>query len=155
MQTARELLVEDFFSVSSDATLKEIFTLFLKERPAGILVQDDDGTYYGVVTESDLVEQQASLHLPAMIALLEGVFVFDNPFKLESQVAKMSAVRAEDICSKEVKKISPSTSLQEIASIMTEEKFHFLPVEEDGRIIGVVSKKEVLYAIAKNAGYLD
>ncbi len=155
MQTARELLTTDFITVTSETSLKELYTLFLKKKPAGILVQDEEGEYYGVITESDLVEQETGLHLPTMVALLDGVFIFDNPFKLDYQVEKISAITAEEICTKEVTKLSPSTPLSEIASIMTDKKYHFLPVEEEGKIIGVISKKELLYAIAKNAGYID
>jgi len=155
MLTAKEILSTDVYKVLETASLKEVFEVFLKHKPHGVFVVDENDRFAGVITESDLIEQQSSLHLPTIVSLLEGVFIFDNPFKLDKQFEKMAASTAGDVCSNNVVSAAPDSTLQEIATLMTDKKIHFLPViDADKNILGAVTKYEMITAMAKEAGYI-
>ncbi|MBF0274454.1 MAG: CBS domain-containing protein [Nitrospinae bacterium] len=155
MLKASDILSDEIYKVNEDSSLKDVFDIFLKDKPHGIFVVDENDRFSGVITESDLIEQQSSLHLPTIVNLFEGVFVFDNPFKLDRQFEKMAGTTAGDICSEEVLTVKPDETLQEIATMMTDKKIHFLPVIDDEKnILGVVTKYEMITAMAKEAGYI-
>ena len=155
MQTAKEILSTNVYKVLESASLKEVFQTFLEHKPHGIFVVDENDRFAGVITESDLIEQQSSLHLPTIVSLLEGVFIFDNPFKLDKQFEKMAAATAGDVCTDNIISTTPDSTLQEIATLMTDNKIHFLPViDADKNILGAVTKSEMITAMAKEAGYI-
>ena len=50
--------------------------------------------------------------------------------------------------SSDVRTVSPDATIEEIASVMAEEKYYTLPVVEAGRLVGVVGKEDVLRTLA-------
>jgi len=61
----------------------------------------------------------------------------------------MLATRVNDIYTRDPETITPGTQLSDIATMMIEKGAHFLPVMEDGRVIGIISRREILQAIVR------
>jgi CBS domain-containing protein len=102
------------------------------------------------VTESDLViaDDERDLHLPHMISLFGGV-VFLEPLKrFEERLRKASAATAEDMMSPEPITVDAEADVRDAARLMTEHGHNRLPVAEHGRHVGVVSRADVLEALA-------
>ena len=64
--------------------------------------------------------------------------------RLEQEVAKIAAVTVAQAMTPDPVTIGPATGLEEIAALMVEKNFHTLPVVDDGRLVGVVGKEDVL-----------
>lgn len=56
----------------------------------------------------------------------------------------MSAVTVEDAMSDAPRTVTPDTPLEDIASLMVDDKFYTLPVVDNGKLVGVVGKEDVL-----------
>jgi len=108
----------------------------------GIL--DDDNNVIAVVTESDLIDQSKKLHIPTVVTILDSVFYLENPDKMEAEMKKIAATRVAEICSGTPKTISPDTRLDEIATIMAEDNIHTLPVLDEGKLVGIIGKKDII-----------
>ena len=67
---------------------------------------------------------------------------------MEKELRKIAAASVSDVYSSPPLTITPETPLDEIASLMTGKQVHTLPVlDEAGKMIGVVGKKDIIRTI--------
>jgi CBS domain-containing protein len=112
-----------------------------------MLVVDGDKRLLGVITESDLIDQQARLHLPTAMAVFDMVIPLGEE-KFEAELSRMQAMVAENLMSMDVKTVDVGADLAEIASLMGEVDVHHLPVLENGSVAGLISRREIIQALA-------
>jgi CBS domain-containing protein len=144
MQTAGEIMTKEVVTVKKETTIRELAELFTLHRIGSIPVVDDDGNLIGIVSESDLVEQDKNFHIPTVISLFDWVIYLESEKKFERELKKMTAQTVGDIYTKEVETVAPSTLVSDVADIMSRKKIHSLPVIEGGKIVGVVSRIDLI-----------
>ncbi|MEE8329107.1 MAG: CBS domain-containing protein [Thermodesulfovibrionia bacterium] len=146
MLKAKDFMKKNVITIRPEATVEELARLLIEHRISGAPVVDDKKNLIGIVTENDLINQNKRLHIPTVIRLFDAFFVLGSG-KIEEEIKKMTAATVEEICSKKVVSITEETSLEEIATIMSEKKIHLLPVLRDGVVVGIVGKADVVSAI--------
>ncbi|HLL86032.1 MAG TPA: CBS domain-containing protein [Thermoleophilaceae bacterium] len=147
----RDIMDSDPPTVRPGTPVEEIIQLLAENELPGLPVTDEDGRCVGIVTEADLViaDEQGDLHLPHYIQLFGGV-VFLEPLRhFEDRLRKAFAARAADMMTPEPTMIGPDAGAHEAARIISESGHNRLPVVEDGRLVGVVSRADVLGALAR------
>lgn len=149
MTTAREIMNTNPPHCGLATPLADISRRFAEEGIGGILVVDDEQRLLGVITESDLIDQQRNLHLPTAIAVFDMVIPLGEA-RFEEELERMQALKAEDLMSANVTTVNAETTLAEIATIMSDQSIHFLPVLENGSVAGVISKHDVIRALAEH-----
>ncbi|MDX8396242.1 MAG: CBS domain-containing protein [Mariprofundaceae bacterium] len=131
-----------------ETPVQDLIKRFAEQDITGILVVDDEQRLRGVITESDLVDQQASLHVPTALTIFDMVLPVGED-RFERELERIQALTAEDLMVVDVKTLSPDSGLDEIASLMAEANVHHLPVIEGDTIEGMLSKHDVIKALAK------
>ena len=148
MKTAQDIMTTEVISVQPDMSIRDLAQILLTNNISGVPVLDDDGSLCGIVTESDLIFQNKKLKVPAVITILDSFLFLDSPEKMEQELRKIAGATVQDIYTESVKSISPDTPLDEIATLMTEDRIHTLPVlSESGEMVGIVGKKDILRTI--------
>ena len=147
MKTARDIMTTNVVTVKKDQPISDLSKLFIENHFNGVPVLDDAGKVIGVVTQSNLIEQNKNLHIPTVIALFDAVLFLESEKKFESDVKKLTGSKIEDIYHKKPITVSPDADLSEITTIMAEKDVHTLPVLEDDKLIGIVGKKDVIRAL--------
>ena len=105
----------------------------------------------GVVTESDLIDQNKKVHIPTVVAILDSFVFLESPEKLEKDIKKMAATTVGDICSRDLVVVSQDTPLDEVATLMAEKQIHTLPVMEGDQLVGVIGKSDIIRTSAQNS----
>ncbi len=144
---ARDIMNDAPPFCAMDTPLSEIARRFAEEGITGLLVVDDDKRLFGVITESDLIDQQRNLHLPTAMAVFDMVIPLGEA-RFEKELERMQAMTAEDLVQLNVKTVDADASLAEIATIMSDHAVHHLPVLENGQVVGLISKHDVIKALA-------
>jgi CBS-domain-containing membrane protein len=150
MFKATDIMTRDVITVKPDTTLEELARILIRYQITGAPVVDDNGNLKGIVTENDLISKNSRLHIPTLLRLFDA-FIPLGTSRLEIEIKKMAAYTVDDICTKEVITVDSETSVEDIATIMTEKKIHLLPVLKDGRLIGIIGKKDLVRSIAGEA----
>ncbi len=146
---AKDIMTAEILSVTPQHTVKEVAQFLLKHQISGAPVLDDAGQIVGIVTEGDLIFRDARVHLPTVMTIFDSIIYLENPHKYEHELQKIIGGKVADIMSQDILTITPETDLQEIATIMHEKKRHLLPVMDQGRLVGIVGKADVVRAIAQ------
>ena len=143
---ARDVMTRDVVSVASDTPMRKIAALLLEKRISAVPVVDSSGAPIGMVSEGDLTgrsEAEREARQDWWLTMLaEGEAV--NPEFL----ASLNYPTARDMMSAPVITIDEETSVEEIAGILTEHRIKRVPVVRDGRIVGIVSRADLVRALA-------
>ncbi len=149
MLIASEMMKKTFLTVTPNMGVDELARLFARDHISGAVVVDKKGKLLGVVTEGDLIAKEKNLHLPTVVSLFDSVIYLDSTEHFKDELQKMLASQVQDIYKKDPVTISLDSLLPDIASIMTESGVHFLPVMENNRVAGVVGRREIIKALAR------
>lgn len=144
MIRAKDIMTTDVITVTPDTTVEELGRLFIQKRISGAPVVDAENRLYGIVTENDLIKRNERFHIPTMIRLFDAFIPLGGDSSIENEIKRMSASKVSEICKKKVVTVDPETPLNDIATIMSEEGFHLLPVVSSGKLVGIIGKMDVI-----------
>ena len=150
MATVREFMDPDPLTVSPDASLEEVArTMGENELPA-LPVVDGEGHVVGVVREDDLVigDEEGDLHLPAYLELFGGVIPLPGYGRFNERLRKAVAATAEQMMTADPRTVAPDADVHDAAHVIVETGHNRVPVVEGGRLVGVISRADVVRALA-------
>lgn len=150
MLTAADLMSADFPAVTPDLSIGELARTLAGRDVPGAVVVDGGGRLLGVVTEQDLIAKEQNLHLPTLVNLFGSMVYLESSSHLRDEVRRLAASRVEDIYTRDPVTLGPEATLPDIATIMAGQGIHFLPVMREGRPVGVVSRREIIRALARS-----
>ena len=151
MLTASKIMTKQFLTILPEMSVEELARLFLRKDYTGAVIVDKKGKLLGVVTEGDLIAKEKNLHLPTVVSLFDSAIYLGTSEHFKGELHKMVATKVDDIYTKTPVTIDLTTSMADIATIMSEKRIHFLPVMHEGRVDGVVGRREVLRALAEES----
>jgi CBS domain-containing protein len=146
----RDIMDADPETVSPDASVEEVVATLRDNELPGVPVIDEDGRCVGIVTEADLVlpDNDGDLHIPHYVNLFGGTVFLEPLSRFEHRLRKAFASSARDMMTADPDTVGPETSVREAARRIHETGHNRLPVVEDGRLVGVVTRVDVLGALA-------
>jgi len=144
MKKAVDIMTKDVVTVRKDTTVAELANLLATHNIGGTPVVDAQDHLLGVVTDSDLIYQTKKVHIPTFITILDSVIYLESPEKMEKEMLKMAGTTVGDIFTEDVQTVEEDTSLEEIATIMSEKNIHTLPVIRDTKLVGVIGKGDII-----------
>ena len=112
----------------------------------GIPVINEGGRCVGIITEADLVlsDEGEDFHLPHYFQLFGGVVFLERWSHFEERARKAFAATAEDMMTPDPITVEPDAPIREAAHLIASKKHNRLPVIEHGRLVGMVSRADVL-----------
>ena len=144
----REIMTKEVVTISPAMDVRGVAELFIAKDIGGAPVVDDAGNMKGIVLEESLILQDKRIHLPTFVYILNGVFAVGQE-RFEEELKKMAAITAEGIMEKKFVVLSPDTPVENVATMVVEQGLHYFPVTENGKLVGVVTKKDIVRAIAQ------
>jgi CBS domain-containing protein len=146
----RDIMDSSPATVRPDSPVEEVVQTLRDHEVPGVPVVDEEGRVVGVVTEADLVlpDDEGDLHIPHYINLFGGTVFLEPLGRFEKRLRKAFASKAADMMTADPETVGPDTTVREAARIIHESGHNRLPVVEDGRLVGVVTRLDVLGALA-------
>jgi CBS domain-containing protein len=145
-----EIMDREPVTVTPDASVEDVVRALRENELPGVPVVDGDGRCVGIVTEADLVlpDDDGDLHIPHYINLFGGTVFLEPLGRFEARLRKAFASTASDMMTADPDTVEPGTTVREAARAIHETGHNRLPVTEDGRLVGVVTRVDVLGALA-------
>jgi CBS domain-containing protein len=139
-----DIMVTDVVTARPDMSVKELAELLRERGVGGVPVVDDDDAIIGMVTDGDLMALDADLEFPHYIQFLDSVIYLERASKFEERLKKAVAATVRDIMTDEVHTVRPDDPVRKAATLMSEHRIDRIPVEKDGKLVGIVGRHEVL-----------
>ena len=131
--------------MQSNASVMRAVHLMLQNKISGLPVVDDKGSLVGIVTEGDFLrrgELGTQRHRPRWLEFLVG------PGRLAEEYVHACGRKVDQIMTPDPYTVSVDTPVDEIVRLMEKHRIKRLPVVKDGKPVGVVSRANLLTALA-------
>ncbi|MFO7633891.1 MAG: CBS domain-containing protein [Caldilinea sp.] len=152
-----DIMSSPAITVTAGTHIPEVARLLRAHQISGMPVLDNGGKLIGIVTDHDLILRNAPVREPRYFALLSGYI----PLKLEEhrhykeQLRHTMAVTAGDMTEPGISTVAPDTPLEQAMELMLDPKVTMLPVVEEGSVVGVVTRTDLVRLIEKLEGAID
>ncbi len=152
--TAGDLMTRDVVVVHPETSLREAVSLMADRHVSGLPVVDSDGTLVGMLSEGDLVRwhEGYSARQAKWLDMLADGFILAPDF-LEGIRSEQHKVKA--VMSKGATTVTEDVLAREIASMMYARKIKRVPVLRDGKLVGIVSRSDLVRALAMRLAEQD
>lgn len=136
--SVRDVMTADVVTVGEAAPYKEIVDTLAAKAVGAVPVVGDGGRVLGMVSEADLLHKMEFAGLEPHVHLLERK-------RRRTARSKAAADTARDLMSTPAVVVGPDEPLSAVARLMDTERVKRLPVvEPDGRLIGIISRRDLL-----------
>jgi CBS domain-containing protein len=149
--TVADIMDIDTPAVSPEDTVESVLQTMRESELTGIPVVNSGGRCVGIITEADLIMtgEDADLHLPHYFQLFGGLVFLEPLSQFEERLRKATAALARDLMTEDPVTIEPTATVQEAARTIARSKHNRVPVVEHGRLVGVVTRVDVLDALTR------
>lgn len=139
----KDIMTKSVITVNVDDEVADIARKLVKNHIKGVPVLEANGQVAGMITEADLILQNATLHLPTFIRILDGIIPLGSQSS-EEELRRIYGVKARDIMSHPVITVDPEMPVDDLASFMWDKKVNPVPVLENDQLIGIVSRADIV-----------
>jgi len=140
---AADVMVSEVISVRPDARVEEVANILLANRISAAPVIDEQGQLIGIVSEGDLIRR------------VEAGTEREHPWwhltgkqMLAGEYVKSHSHKVADVMTRSVITAMPETSLGEVATLLERNRIKRVPIVQNGRVVGIVSRANLLQALA-------
>tara|TARA_R110002124_G_scaffold109727_2_gene263184 strand:- start:7841 stop:8533 length:693 start_codon:yes stop_codon:yes gene_type:complete len=142
---AQDIMTKKVVSAAPDSTVEQITALMMQHHISAVPIIDESGALVGLISEGDLmrrVEGTVKRHKSWWLSL------FSDPAESAADFVAMRGRHAADIMTKDVEVVTPDTPAGAIARLLEEKRIKRVPVVDNGNLVGIVSRANLLQALA-------
>src|ERR1700680_4353761 len=142
---AADVMVTNVITVGPEASVQDVARILLEARISGVPVVGKAGELLGIVSEGDLMhraEAGTGRRRPWWLSAFFGKEM------LAAEFVKEHSRRVSDVMSRDVVTALPDTPLSTIASLLEKNAIKRVPIMKDGKVVGIVSRANLLRALA-------
>ncbi len=120
---AKDIMTKDVITIEPEVTLDKAIKKLVKNKISGMPVVDDSGKMIGIISEKDILN-----------------FAFSGYLR---------NTKVKKAMSKNVIHFTPETRIEKIAVAISKYQFRRVPIVKDGKVIGIVSRRDIIRNVLK------
>jgi CBS domain-containing protein len=149
----RDVMTTDVLTFRPEDRIQDATERLTERDVDGAPVVDDDGALIGMLTADDLIVQETKLHYPTVISLFNAYLELPSSHRrFEEDLRRAVAATVADVMHGDPVSCGPDDTLERVATVMHDERLGRLPVIEDGRLVGIVARGDILRSIVASPG---
>ncbi len=137
----KDIMTKEVITVGGGASISQVTALMAEHRISGIPVIDGGRRVIGIITEADLIARVCIRRGHSFRRTLRYLFGESVPVP---ETAEVAGGEAKDIMNQKVITASPEDDISRVAAVMEEKRIKRLPVVQDGRLAGVISRADIV-----------
>lgn len=145
----RDVMTREVVAADPDTTVNLVARLMADRAISGVPVVED-GRVVGIVTELDLIVRNTRLEPPAFFQLLDARIPLETPGHYRERLRHMLGTLARDVMTEKVVTVGPDEDLEALAELMVKRRVNPVPVVEDGRLVGIVARSDIIAMMARD-----
>jgi len=144
MLKVKDIMKKELITVSPETEIVHATKLLLENRINGVPVTNETGKLVGILCQSDLIAQQKKLPVPSFFSFLDGLITLTSMKHFEKEVQKIAAITVAQAMTPNPVTVRPDTDIEAVAALMVDNNFHTIPVVDEGELVGIVGKEDIL-----------
>ena len=146
----RDWMTTDVVTFHPDENVRDAMRRLVQAEVDAGPVVDATGAVVGMLSTSDLIVEEAALHMPTVFNFL-GVDVqwqsWKTKHKLDADVSKALGASVGEVMAGPPLFVEPDDSIETAATLMHDEDVSRLPVIDDGQLVGLLTRNDILRAV--------
>jgi CBS domain-containing protein len=144
MLKVKDIMTKEVITVMPEAEIIYATKLLLENGINGVPVTNETGKLVGILCQSDLIAQQKKLPVPSFFSFLDGLIALTSMKQFEKEVQKIAAITVAQAMTPNPVTVRPDTDIEAVAALMVDNNFHTIPVVDEGELVGIVGKEDIL-----------
>jgi CBS domain-containing protein len=142
---ASDVMTRGVVSIGPDSSILEAVRLMLQHKISGLPVIDGSGALVGIVTEGDFLRRAETGTQRKRARWIEFLM---GPGKLASEYVHTSGRKVDEVMTAEVQTVTEDAPLEKIVHLMERYRIKRVPVVRGGKIVGIVTRANLVRAVA-------
>jgi CBS domain-containing protein len=141
----KDVMTANVICIGAEEPVLKAARLMLQNRISGLPVIDKDGELVGIVTEGDFLRRSelgTQRHRPKWLEFIVG------PGRLAQEYTHSSGRKVEEIMTPDPRTIGEDETLEAVVGTMEQHHVKRLPVTRGGRVVGIISRANLMHALA-------
>jgi CBS domain-containing protein len=150
----RDVMTTDVLSFQPDDTVESAARSLAERNLGGAPVVDSAGAVVGLLEDDDLIVQDTRLHFPTVISVFGAYLELPSSVRhFESDLRKAVGATVADVMDADAPTCRPDDTLETVATTLHDRNASRMAVvDDDGRLVGVVSRGDLVRAIVGGGG---
>ena len=150
----RTVMTTDVLTFRPTDTVEVAARALAERKLGGAPVVDDDGIVVGLLEDDDLIVQDTRLHFPTVISIFGAYLELPSSVRhFETDLRKAVGATVGDVMDAEAPTCREDDTLESVATILHDRNASRMPVvDDDGRLVGIVSRGDLVRAIVGGGG---
>jgi CBS domain-containing protein len=148
---AIDVMVRDVVTVRPDTDVADAIKLLAEHDVSALPVLDKEGNLVGVLSEADLIHRAeigTEKRRPWWQEAVTGASTLAEEF------AKSHGKKVGEVMTDAVVSVTEETPLSDIAALFERKRIKRVPVVKDGKLVGIVSRSNLIQALASAVGHI-
>ena len=141
---ASEIMTQPIIAVEPETPVHDVARLLLDHGITGVPVVTAEGRLVGIINEADLIVRAANVQFPSYLQILDTFLIWGDRRRYDEEIRRVLGSTAGQIMTPDVIAVRPDTDVGEVARLMFEKKINPVPVLDGGRVIGIISRSDII-----------
>lgn len=149
---ARDVMTHCVVTIPATASVRDAIAKMVSHHVSGMPVVGPDARLAGIITEADLLRRA---ELGTEHPRRRWLELLVEPGSLADDYSRAHGVTVEDVMTRDVVTVTPGMPLDKVVSAMEAHGVKRVPVIDDGRLVGIISRADLTSALARLLGGPD
>ena len=145
---ARDVMTRSVISIDPDSTVLQAARLMLQHRISGLPVVDNAGKLVGILSEGDFLRRRETQTQRRRSRWLEFLM---GPGRMAAEYSHSHGSKVSEVMTTEVQSVGEDASLDDIVQLMERHHIKRVPVMQDGKLTGIVTRSNLMHAMVSLA----
>jgi CBS domain-containing protein len=145
----KDVMTRPVISVGPDDTVERAIRMMLQNHISGLPVIDSSGRLQGIVTEGDFLRRAETATQRSRPRWLEFLI---GPGRMAEEYVRTHGRKINDVMTSEALTVTEDAPLEEVVNLMEKKRIKRVPVVRGNKVVGIVSRANLLRALASIAG---
>ena len=144
MTKAIDIMTTEVVTVLPDTPIVEAAKILIEHHFNGLPVVDEEGRLTGIICQDDLIFQQKKIPLPSFFMVLDSFIPLSSEKSIKKEIEKIAAVTVASAMTPDPITVDTEAGIEDIASLMIKHDIHSLPILDQGKLVGIIGKEDIL-----------
>lgn len=146
---ASEIMTSPVVTITVEKPVSEAAKIMLDKNLGSLVVVDEAGNYVGLISESKYLPEETVLPFMRRSVLRVLGSELGDPENIEEVIQSTRTTEVGEAMRTDAATVGPDTHLADVAKLLIKGPTHHLPVVEDGKPVGMISRHDLLTLFAE------
>ncbi len=138
-----EIMKTDVYTVSDEANIKEVLQALVECKTSGLPIVNARQQVVGFISDGDIMKFIAKQN-PRIIDMTSFITVWYDTESFEKKLHDLMELNVMELATTKLVSVDTDYDIDEVAKVLGEKKIKKVPVLEDGKLAGVISRSDIL-----------